>query len=99
MVARADPREVRHVEDRVRLHTAANAAYPPEGGPAVGSVMKADNAERFERLLAAAKELGMNPAMKGSAAFFGIATIFHPPFLPTDPWESSDSPSTRRRPK
>jgi len=81
----------------------------------VGSVMKADNAERFERLLAAlerelieatdeeilaaAKELGMNPAMKGSAAFFGIATIFHPPFLPTDPWESSDSPSTRRRPK
>lgn len=77
--------------------------------------MKADNAERFERLLAAlerelieatdeeilaaAKELGMNPAMKGSAAFFGIATLFHPPFLPADPWESPDSPSTRRRPK
>jgi hypothetical protein len=50
--------------------------------------MTIDNAERFERLLAAlerelieatdeevlaaASDLGMNPAMKGSAAFFGI---------------------------
>lgn len=77
--------------------------------------MKADNAERFERLLAAlerelieatdeevlaaAKELGMNPSMKGSAAFFGIASIFQPPFLPIDPWESTDAPSPRRGPK
>ncbi|MGH8201173.1 MAG: hypothetical protein ACREVO_12570 [Steroidobacteraceae bacterium] len=50
--------------------------------------MTTDNAERFERLLAAleqeliaatdeeileaASDLGMNPAMKGSAAFFGV---------------------------
>lgn len=50
--------------------------------------MTTDNTERFERLLAAleqeltgateeeileaAADLGMNPAMKGSAAFFGV---------------------------
>jgi hypothetical protein len=50
--------------------------------------MTIDNAERFERLLtalerelieatdeeilAAAGDIGMNPAMKGSAAFFGV---------------------------
>ena len=31
-----------------------------------------------EELLAAARELGMNPGMKGSAAFFGI--LKHPAF-------------------
>ena len=79
----------------------------------MGSVMKADNAERFERLLVAlerelieatdqeileaAGDLGMNPAMKGSAAFFGIATFYSSPFKPIDPWDSSDSPGIRRR--
>jgi hypothetical protein len=77
-----------------------------------GANMKADNAERFERLLAAlerelieatdeevlaaARELGMNPAMKGSAAFFGIATVFSRPFQPSDPWEPSGAPTPRR---
>ena len=28
-----------------------------------------------EEILAAAKELGMNPAMKGSAAFFGVTRL------------------------
>ena len=75
--------------------------------------MRADNIEHFERLLAAlerelieatdeeileaASELGMNPAMKGSAAFFGIATIYHPPLRPMDSWESSDWLRIRRR--
>ena len=77
--------------------------------------MRADNTERFERLLAAlerelieatdqeileaARDLGMNPAMKGSAAFFGIATLYCPPLQPMDPWESSDWPGIRRRSK
>jgi len=77
--------------------------------------MRADNAERFEGLLAAlerelieatdeeilaaAKELGMNPAMKGSAAFFGIATVFSPPLQPGEPWESFDPPGIRRSSK
>jgi hypothetical protein len=75
--------------------------------------MKADYTERFERLLTAlerelieatdeeileaASDLGMNPAMKGSAAFFGIATVYYPPFQPMEPWEPSDWQSVRRR--
>jgi hypothetical protein len=58
--------------------------------------MKSDNAERFEGLLAAleqeliaatdeeileaAADLGMNPAMKGSAAFFGVTKGLPSPF-------------------
>lgn len=77
--------------------------------------MRADNTERFERLLAAlerelveatdeeileaAGELGMNPAMKGSAAFFGIATIIVPPFQSWDPWEPSEWPRIGQKSK
>ena len=72
--------------------------------------MKNDNAERFERLLAAlerelidatdeeileaAKDLGMNPQMKGSAAFFGITRLARMPFRPDAPDERSDLPNT-----
>jgi hypothetical protein len=31
-----------------------------------------------EEVLAAARELGMNPAMKGSAAFFGVTKLVRP---------------------
>lgn len=74
--------------------------------------MKADNAERFERLLAAlerelieatdkeileaARDLGMNPAMKGSAAFFGV-TLARPHYGPDDPGDSSDAANASRR--
>lgn len=77
--------------------------------------MKLDNAERFERLLAAlqqeliaatdeeileaASDLGMNPAMKGSAAFFGVTISLDRPFQPGDPSESSEVPGLRRRSK
>lgn len=73
--------------------------------------MRADYVGRFERLLAAlerelveatdeeileaASDLGMNPAMKGSAAFLGIATVFPPPFHSMDPWDPVDSPGIR----
>ena len=30
-----------------------------------------------EEILAAARELGMNPAMKGSSAFFGVTLLVH----------------------
>lgn len=72
--------------------------------------MKNDNAERFERLLAAlerelieatdeeilaaAKDLGMNPEMKGSAAFFGITGLVRMPSRPDEPDERSDLPNT-----
>jgi hypothetical protein len=74
--------------------------------------MKADNAERFERLLVAlerelieatddeileaARDLGMNPAMKGSAAFFGV-TIGRPHHWPDDSRDSSGAPRASRR--
>lgn len=74
--------------------------------------MTTENAERFERLLAAlerelieatdeeileaAGDLGMNPAMKGSAAFFGITIPLRARFRPSDPMESSDEPSDGR---
>ena len=77
--------------------------------------MRADNTERLERLLAAlerelveatdqeileaAGELGMNPAMKGSAAFIGIATIYAPPFQSMDPSEPSEWPRFGSRSK
>ncbi len=32
-----------------------------------------------EEILAAARELGMNPAMKGSAAFFGVTRLVRVP--------------------
>ena len=74
--------------------------------------MKADNAERFERLLIAlerelieatddelleaARDLGMNPAMKGSAAFFGV-TIARPHGWPDDSGDSSGAPGASLR--
>jgi hypothetical protein len=75
--------------------------------------MKADNAERFERLLAAleqdliaatdaevleaAGDLGMNPAMKGSAAFFGVIIDLRGLFRREDASQSAQPGSTRRR--
>jgi hypothetical protein len=58
-----------------------------------------------EEVLAAAKELGMNPAMKGSAAFFGVTLLVRP--IGTDlggsrlkeTSEQKDAPLRRRRPK
>lgn len=63
--------------------------------------MTIDNAERFERLLAAlerelieatdeeilaaASDLGMNPAMKGSAAFFGVTLDLRAQIERSDP--------------
>ena len=74
--------------------------------------MKANNAERFERLLVAlerelieatdeeileaARDLGMDPTMKGSAAFFGV-TIARPHYWPDDARDSSDARNARRR--
>lgn len=74
--------------------------------------MKADNAERFERLLVAlerelieatddeileaARDLGMNPAMKGSAAFLG-ATIARPHHWPDASRDSLGASRASRR--
>jgi hypothetical protein len=37
-----------------------------------------------EEILAAARELGMNPAMKGSAALFGVTILVQPNLLRKD---------------
>jgi len=74
--------------------------------------MTVDNAERFERLLAAleqeliaatdeeileaAHDLGMNPAMRGSAAFLDVTRGLRSSFTRSDPAESSDAPSVPR---
>jgi hypothetical protein len=34
-----------------------------------------------EEIMAAAQELGMNPAMKGSSAFFGVTVLVAPEFM------------------
>ena len=39
-----------------------------------------------EEILAAARELGMNPAMKGSSAFFGVTLLVH---FGKPPWTSA----------
>ena len=49
-----------------------------------------------EEILAAAKELGMNPAMKGSAAFFGVTRLARMRALPQT---TKDLSLARRRPK
>jgi hypothetical protein len=52
-----------------------------------------------EEILAEAKELGMNPAMKGSAAFFGVTLLARPRPRPTQAGEQKSAPRARRRPK
>jgi hypothetical protein len=49
-------------------------------------------------ILAAAAELGMNPAMKGSAALFGVTLLARPHSEPKRGHPKGASP-TRRRPK
>ena len=51
-----------------------------------------------EEILAAAKELGMNPAMKGSAAFFGVTRLARMRALPQTTTRKDPS-LARRRPK
>jgi len=55
-----------------------------------------------EEILAAARELGMNPAMKGSAAFFGVKLLVRPNALRRDRGRTSRSRVSlnwaRRRP-
>jgi hypothetical protein len=74
--------------------------------------MTIDNGERFECLLAAlerdlleatdeeileaAGDLGMNPVMKGSAAFFGVTVGPRAPFRQSDTSQSSQTHTTRR---
>jgi hypothetical protein len=47
-----------------------------------------------EEILAAARELGMNPGMKGSSAFFGVTTPTLRQFERQDPdaWSNAESP-------
>jgi hypothetical protein len=58
-----------------------------------------------EEVFAAARELGMNPSMKGSSAFFGVTILVRPMVTSRPrPWilTADDEPSTkrpRRRPK
>lgn len=75
--------------------------------------MTNDNAERFERLIAAlerelieatdeevleaAGDLRMNPQMNGSAAFFGLTNTRRPPLRPDGSPESVSAPRSRRR--
>lgn len=74
--------------------------------------MTIDNAERFERLLtalerelleatdeeilSAAGDLGMNPAMKGSAAFFGVTIGPRACLRQSDTSQSLQPPGARR---
>jgi hypothetical protein len=57
-----------------------------------------------EEILAVAVELGMNPAMKGSAAFFGVTLLVRPvtasyPGTGIRAAQERPSRSPRRRPK
>jgi hypothetical protein len=50
-----------------------------------------------EEILAAARELGMNPAMKGSAAFFGVMRLARVPSLPGKSLRGKYGSIARRR--
>jgi hypothetical protein len=50
-----------------------------------------------EEILAAARELGMNPAMKGSAAFFGVTRLARVQSLPEKSLRGKHGPIARRR--
>jgi hypothetical protein len=49
-------------------------------------------------ILAGAAELGINPAMKGSAALFGVTVLLRPHSRP-ESGDPNDVSATRRRPK
>jgi len=50
-----------------------------------------------EEILAAARELGMNPAMKGSSAFFGVTLLVHFGKPPQKPGRRKRQQVARRR--
>jgi hypothetical protein len=52
-----------------------------------------------DEVLAAAKELGMNPAMKGSAAFFGVTLLVRMRTLSEKTTHGKGASVARRRPK
>ena len=60
-----------------------NTRYPERGLERLLVALERDLLDATdEEILAAAKELGMNPAMKGSAAFFGVTRIARMRALP-----------------
>lgn len=52
-----------------------------------------------EEIFEAARELGMNPRMKGSSAFFGVITPTPRPLAPgdTEGWSDGESPCQRSK--
>ncbi len=50
-----------------------------------------------EEILAAARELGMNPAMKGSAAFFGVTVLARVQLLSGNSLQGGHGSNARRR--
>jgi hypothetical protein len=52
-----------------------------------------------EEILAAARELGMNPDMKGSAALIGVTFLVIPRSRPESTSYPKAAPRARRRPK
>jgi hypothetical protein len=50
-----------------------------------------------EEILAAARELGMNPAMKGSAAFFGVTLLVRVQSVPGKSLRGEHGSIARRR--
>ena len=52
-----------------------------------------------EEILAAARELGMNPAMKGSAAFFGVTRLARVPSLPGENLRGKQGPIATSSPR
>lgn len=71
----------------------AGPAFRPVGHPSIGDSREVIEATDDE-ILEAATDLGMNPAMKGSAAFFGV-TIARPHHWPDDSRNSSATPRSR----
>jgi hypothetical protein len=52
-----------------------------------------------DEILEAARELGMNPGMRGSSAFFGVTTPTLRDFRPEEPqaWSDVESPLDRQK--
>lgn len=52
-----------------------------------------------EEILTVARELGINPAMKGTGAFMGVTLLVRPPLRATQEREKKEGGRSGRRPK
>jgi len=75
-----------------------NGIHPERGLERLLAALERDLLDATdEEILAAARELGMNPAMKGSSAFFGVMMLARVRSMPLGTAEGQPPSIVRRR--